>query len=98
MRMLLKFELGLDAANDAIRTGTMCRINESIAKTTRPEAAYYGTENGARTGYVFFDMQDPAQIPVIAEPLFQLANAKVEFIPVMNDDDLARAFTLIEGA
>ncbi|ONI84586.1 hypothetical protein ALI22I_28975 [Saccharothrix sp. ALI-22-I] len=37
-----------------------------------------------------FDLADPAQIPVIAEPLFRSLNCTVEFIPVMNVDDLQR--------
>lgn len=88
--MLLKWELGLEAANEAIRNGTMAKINEVLAANTQPEAAYFGTENGKRTGYIFFDLSDPAQIPVIAEPLFQQLNSRVEFIPVMNVDDLQR--------
>ena len=35
-------------------------------------------------------MDDPTQIPVIAEPLFQQLESTVEFIPVMNADDLRR--------
>jgi hypothetical protein len=88
--MLLKFELGLAATNAAVQNGTLAEINERLAATTKPEAAYFGTENGRRTGYIVFDMVDSAQIPVIAEPLFQRAEAKVEFIPVMNADDLQR--------
>jgi hypothetical protein len=38
------------------------------------------------------DLKDPSDIPVIAEPLFQLYNAAVEFIPVMNFDDLNKAW------
>ena len=71
MRMMVKFELGLAATNAAIRNGTMAEINEQLAASTKPEAAYFGTENGRRTGYLVFDMDDPARIPVIAEPLFQ---------------------------
>ncbi len=90
MRMLLKWESGLEATNEAIRNGTMAEVNELLAASTQPEAAYFGTENGRRTGYVFFDLADTAKIPVIAEPLFQRVNATVEFIPVMNVDERQR--------
>lgn len=96
MRMLLKWELGLEATNEAIRTGKMAEINEVLAATnTQPEAAYFGTENGKRTGYIFFDLTDPAQIPVIAEPLFQQLDSTVEFIPVMNVDELQRGLAAV---
>ncbi len=88
MRMLLKYELGLEATNEAIRTGKIAEINQLLDERTQPEAAYFGIENGRRTGYVFFDLSDPSQIPVIAEPLFQELSSKVEIIPVMNADDL----------
>jgi hypothetical protein len=97
MRMLLKFELGLAATNEAIRNGTMAEINEQLAASTKPEAAYFGTENGRRTGYVVFDLDDPARIPVIAEPLFQRVGATVEFIPVMDTEDLQRGLAQAAG-
>lgn len=90
MRMLLKWELGLHATNEAIRSGKMATINEWLNECTKPEAAYFGTENGKRTAYIFFDLSDPAQIPVIAERLFQQLDSTVEFIPVMNADELQR--------
>ncbi len=90
MRMLLRWEAGLEATNEALRTGKMAEINQALSASTQPEAEYFSTEHGKRTGYLFFDLSDPAQIPVIAEPLFQTLNATVEFIPVMNVDDLQR--------
>lgn len=90
MHMMLKFEMGLTATNDAVRSGTVAELNEQLMASTKPEAAYFGTENGRRTGYLVFDMVDPAQIPVIAEPLFQRMEATVEFIPVMNAEELQR--------
>jgi hypothetical protein len=93
MRMLMKFELGLAATNAAVRDGSISEINERLMTSTNPEAAYFGTENGRRTGYIVFDMVDSAQIPVIAEPLFQQAESTVTFIPVMNADDLQRGLT-----
>jgi len=90
MRMMLRFEFGLAQTNEAIQSGTVDAINAQLMDHTKPEAAYFGTENGRRTGYLVFDMVDSAQIPVIAEPLFQRMDATVEFIPVMNADDLRR--------
>jgi hypothetical protein len=90
MRMLLRFELGLAATNELNRTGKSEEVNRQLMDSTKPEAVYFGTENGRRTGYLVFDMVDSAQIPVIAEPLFQRMGATVEFIPVMNADELRR--------
>lgn len=95
MRMLLRWEAGLDATNEALRTGKMAEINQALAASTQPEAEYFSTENGKRTGYLFFDLTDTSQIPVIAEPLFQRLNANVEFIPVMNVDDLQRGLAAV---
>jgi hypothetical protein len=39
---------------------------------------------------IFFEMKDSADIPVIAEPLFIGLAAALEFVPVMNPDDLKR--------
>jgi hypothetical protein len=90
MRTMLRFEFGLAETNEAVQTGTVDAINAQLMDSTKPEAAYFGTENGRRTGYLVFDMVDSAQIPVIAEPLFQRMGATVQFIPVMNADDLQR--------
>jgi hypothetical protein len=35
-----------------------------------------------------FDLKDPSEIPANAETFFQNLNAKVEFSPVMNADEL----------
>jgi len=62
-----------------------------MMQSLEPEAAYFFTEGGLRSGMIIFDMTDSSQIPLIAEPLFQDLNASVEFVPVMNGDDLQRA-------
>jgi hypothetical protein len=90
MRMLLRVEMGLAATNELNRTGAADELNRQLMDSTKPEAAYFGTANGRRTGFLVFDMVDSAQIPVIAEPLFQRMGATVEFIPVMNADELQR--------
>ena len=88
MRMLMKWSLGTREASEAIRSGRMADINKTLDELTKPEAQYFCTEGGSRTGYVFFDLADPSDIPPIAEPLFHELNATVEFFPAMNGDDL----------
>ena len=78
MRMLVKWQIPVEAGNEAIRTGKMARINEALMGRLRPESAYFHTENGTRTSYAVFDLDDVSQIPEIAEPLFQELHAKVE--------------------
>ena len=61
----------------------------------KPEAAYFYAEDGERGGMMVFDMADPSQIPQIAEPLFLTVDAAVEFLPVMNAEDLRKAMEKI---
>ena len=88
MRMLMKWQLGTTETSEAIRSGRMAEINKRLDQLTKPEAQYFCTEGGTRTGYVIFDLADPSDIPPIAEPLFQKLNATVEFFPVMDAADL----------
>jgi hypothetical protein len=43
-----------------------------------------------RTGLIFFDLADPSQIPVIAEPFFMTVNAAIELLPVMTPEDVQK--------
>jgi hypothetical protein len=88
--MLLKWELGLEAANQAIRNGRWRSSTNPSWRASNLRLPISETEKGTRTAYIFFDLDDPAQIHVIAEPLFQNLSSKVEFIPVMNADELQR--------
>jgi hypothetical protein len=36
----------------------------------QPEAAYFTDVDGARGGYLIVNMDDPSDLPAIAEPLF----------------------------
>jgi hypothetical protein len=56
----------------------------------QPEAAYFALEDGARCGFVFFEMTDQALMPAIGEPLFNELGAEITLTPAMNAEDLAR--------
>ena len=91
MRMMLRWTVPVERGNETIEDGSLARTIESLMEELEPEAAYFWPENGERAGMMVFDMADPTQIPQIAEPLFLNLEAAVEFVPVMNADDLRTA-------
>ena len=79
-----------EAGNQAIKDGTLGAVMERAAERWKPEAMYFGTFEGRRTGFVVFDMPDPSDMVPFAEPFFTGLNADVQLIPVMNADDLQK--------
>ena len=95
MRMMLRWTVPVEKGNETIKDGSLAATIEALMEELKPEAAYFWPENGERGGMIVFDMADSAQIPVIAEPLFMNVDAAVEFIPVMNADDLKAALAKV---
>lgn len=91
MRMMLRWTVPVQKGNEMIEDGSMQALTEKLTKQLKPEAAYYMAYNGKRSGTMYFNMKDSVDIPRIAEVLFLGADAEVEFIPVMNGDDLKKA-------
>jgi hypothetical protein len=81
MRMLLKAQLDVEAANRATKDGSLAGALTGVMEQIQPEAAYFLTEHGKRTALIIFDLKDPSQIPVVAEPFFHNVNATVELTP-----------------
>jgi len=91
MRMMLRWTVPVEKGNAMVDDGSMGTMIEALMGKLKPEAAYFLAERGKRAGMVFFDMKEPSDIPRIAEVLFGGSGAYVEFVPVMNADDLKRA-------
>jgi hypothetical protein len=96
MRMMLKVSIPVEAGNAAARKSSLGLTIQAILAELKPEAAYFVAENGQRTGYIFFEMQDSSQLPAIAEPWFLAFNASLSIQPAMNPQDLAAALPAIE--
>ncbi|WP_331730263.1 hypothetical protein OHV05_36065 (plasmid) [Kitasatospora sp. NBC_00070] len=88
MRVLLTVEMDTEKANKSITEHALSKTMKSVLDQVKPEAAYFGTKDGQRTGYIVFDLKNPSDIPSVAEPFFQDLGAKVTFMPVMNFDDV----------
>jgi hypothetical protein len=98
MRMLLKVSIPVDTGNAAARSGTLGSTIQKILGDLKPEAVYFAADEGERTGYIFFDLQKPSDLPRIAEPWFLAFNARLTVQPAMNLQDLAEAGPHIEAA
>ena len=91
MRTMLRFTIPIEKGNQTFKDGSLAQTLKSLMKKLKPEAAYFGAiTEGKRSGMIFFDLAEPSQIVEIAEPLFLSLNAAVEFVPVMNADDLQK--------
>jgi hypothetical protein len=93
MRMMMKATLDTPAATKAIQEGRLPKVMQSVMEQLKPEAAYFGPNDGQRCAFIVFDMADPSQLPVLSEPLFGELNARVEIFPVMDRDDLERGLS-----
>jgi hypothetical protein len=99
MRMLLRVSIPVETGNAAMKAGTFGPTVERILADLKPEAAYFlADDNGNRSGSIVFDLQNPSQIPAIAEPWFLAFNAKVSLRPVMTPQDLGAAMPSITKA
>ena len=95
MRMMMKVQLDTAATSPRIEDGSLPRVMQQTLGTLNPEAAYFGPEDGVRTAFIIFDMNDPSQLPSISEPLFSQFNARVYFFPVMDQQDLQRGLSQV---
>ena len=98
MRMMMKVSIPVEAGNAGIRDGSLVGQIQAILEEAKPESAYFAAQDGMRTGFLVVNMDDSSQLPGLAEPWWLAFNASVEFIPVMNPDDLQRAGPAIESA
>jgi hypothetical protein len=98
MRTLMKVKMDTEAGSRAIADGSLPQLMQETLGALRPEAAYFGPENGVRTAFIVFDMQDPSQLPAVTEPLFSKVKATLEMFPVMNQEDLQKGLQQISGA
>jgi hypothetical protein len=95
MRTMMRVTIPVETGNAAIKSGRLPQLMGEVMARMKPEAAYFTADGGSRTAYFFVDLKDQSDIPVYAEPFFQELNASVEFMPVMNADDLKKGLSQV---
>ena len=88
MRMMMKVQIPTAAGNAAIKDGSLSGIMQRALETVKAEAAYFTTDNGMRTAFIFFEMEESSDMPRSAEPLFMGLDAAITFAPAMNAEEV----------
>lgn len=91
MRMLMHVHLPLEPFNSAVRDGTAGDKIQRILEAIEPEAAYFSEQHGKRGGVLVVNVDDPWDVPRLAEPWFLTFDAHVEFRICMTPEDLGKA-------
>ncbi len=87
---MIRAKIPTEAGNRMIQDPNGFKILENYFAKVKPEVVYFYEEGGERTVLFVADVASADMIPVLAEPLFQGVNAKVEFHPAMTLDDVKR--------
>jgi hypothetical protein len=91
MRMLLSVKFPPEQFNSAVRDGSIGKKMKAILDAMKPEAAYFTEHDGCRGGIFVVNVENPSQVPVLAEPWFLTFNAQCEFRIAMTAEDLGKA-------
>ena len=98
MRFLARITMPNEPGNAFVRDKEMNRKMETVMSDIRPEAVYFGVENGQRTMFALVNVESGHDLPRISEPLWLGLKANVDFIPVMTQEEFKKATTHIESA
>ena len=91
MRMLMHVQFPVEPFNAAVRDGSIGPKIQKILADVQPEAAYFTEQDGLRGGTFVVNVNNPSDVPALAEPFFLTFNATVELRIVMTPEDLSRA-------
>lgn len=91
MRMLMTVKMPTSDFNTTLKNGNASKLMNRILEDCRPEAVYFTAEEGQRTALLVVNIDDPSQIPRLAEPWFLTFNASVDFKVAMTPDDLKKS-------
>lgn len=91
MKMLLNVLFSLEPFNALVRAGECGKVMNDIFDDVKPEAAYFTEQGGHRSVILLVNVNNPSEVPKLAEPFFLKFNAECRFRIVMSPEDLQNA-------
>ena len=88
MRTMITVQLPAAAGNKAMLDGSLAKVIGQFIERNKPEACFFTTSGGKRTGYFVIDLKTSSDMPVVGEAFFLQLDADVTFQPVMTIDEL----------
>ncbi|MGE5420838.1 MAG: DUF3303 family protein [Chloroflexota bacterium] len=98
MKYLMRVKMSKDSGNRNLIDPEFGKKMREMLTEVKAENAYFTTIDGCRGAFIVVNIDNPSQIPAIAEPFFLWLNAEIDFYPVMSPDDLEKAAPAIEKA
>lgn len=92
MRLMMTIRIPVEHGNKAIKDGSMNKAFEQLFEAIKPEASYFMMLNGMRSAILFYELDEQYKLLDIHEPLFAAMGALVDEQPVLNWDDMSKAF------
>jgi hypothetical protein len=93
MRLMLRFTIPVEKGNEAVADGTIGPAIEKLLADTKAKDAYFTMLDGVRSGIIFFEETDQANLTKYNEPMFAALNAAIDIVPVLTLDDLKRGLS-----
>lgn len=88
MRVMMKVSVPVEQGNESLKSGLLPKTMLSFVEIHKPEAAFWGLDDGRRTAFFVLDLKDNSNLPMLCEPFFSNTHAKIDIIPVMSAADL----------
>ena len=88
--MLLDVVFPIEPFNTAVRNGTVGETMGKILESIKPESVYFTEHDGHRGAVLIVNLDNPSQIPALAEPFFLKFNAECRIRIAMSVEDLKR--------
>ncbi|WP_455367373.1 hypothetical protein [[Eubacterium] cellulosolvens] len=96
MRFLVIVHIPTEAGNKAMKDPNFIQKFEDYFNSVKPEAVYFGEDDGERTVYMVLDIGSADMMVTVAEPLFNLVNARVDIEPVMVLEDIKKGMQALQ--
>ena len=91
MRMLLSVTMPHEPFNTLVREKKVGSILRRILEDLKPESVYFTEQDGTRGAVLVVNVDDPSQVPSIAEPFFLNFNADCRFRIAMTPEAIEKA-------